>query len=150
MTYSASTIAKWFVAWAEAEAADVSNLKLQKLLYYAQGHHLALRDQPLFSDAIQAWSHGPVVPAIYREYKRFGSGDVHLDDDDGFRWEDVDGRTAQFLIRTWNTYGGYAAWRLRNMTHDEPPWRDAFRPNVNNVVIPQDALKAFFKTRSIA
>ena len=42
--YLALTIAKWFVAWAEANEAELSNLKLQKLLYYAQGYHLALRN----------------------------------------------------------------------------------------------------------
>ena len=39
--YPALTIAKWFIAWAEAEDEELSNLKLQKLLYYAQGHYLA-------------------------------------------------------------------------------------------------------------
>ncbi len=39
--YDALTIAKWFVAFAEANEADCSNLKLQKLLYFAQGHYLA-------------------------------------------------------------------------------------------------------------
>lgn len=46
--YSALTIAKWFVAWAEAEEDELSNLKLQKLLYYAQGHYLACYGRPLF------------------------------------------------------------------------------------------------------
>ncbi|MFD2419431.1 Panacea domain-containing protein [Amycolatopsis pigmentata] len=67
--YNASTVAKWFVAWAEADdEATLSNLKLQKLLYYAQGHYLALTGRPLFDDEIQAWSHGPVVPAVYRQW----------------------------------------------------------------------------------
>jgi len=35
--YPAKTVAKWFIAWAEAEGEELSNLKLQKLLYYAQG-----------------------------------------------------------------------------------------------------------------
>ena len=56
--YPAQTVAKWFIAWAEAEGEELSNLKLQKLLYYAQGHFLAERQGLLFSDQIQAWSHG--------------------------------------------------------------------------------------------
>jgi hypothetical protein len=50
--YAALTIARWFIAWAEAEGEELSNLKLQKLLYYAQGHHLAERHQPLFTEQI--------------------------------------------------------------------------------------------------
>ena len=76
--YSAELIARWFAAWAEAEDAEVSNLKLQKLLYYAQGHQLAERGTPLFDDEIQAWSHGPVVKDVYHRFKGFGSGNVVL------------------------------------------------------------------------
>lgn len=144
ISYSAYTIAKWFVAWAEAEDADLSNLKLQKLLYYAQGHHLAQHGAPLFVDDLQAWSHGPVVPSVYRQYKGFGSGDLRLDDADPFRFEQVDPATADFLVMIWNTYGGFAAWRLRNMTHDEPPWREHFRPDTTHIVIPKAAIKAHF------
>ena len=48
------------------------NLKLQKLVYYAQAWHLALRDVPLFEEDFEAWVHGPVIPALYQEYKKFG------------------------------------------------------------------------------
>ena len=55
--YSARTIAKWFLAWSEAEEAndDLSNLKLQKLLYYAQGHYLVV---PVTS----SWVNPPPTP----------------------------------------------------------------------------------------
>jgi uncharacterized phage-associated protein len=80
------TIAKWFIAWTgQVEEARLSNLKLQKLLYYAQGHYLATAGQPLFDDRIQAWSHGPVVPTVYHEYKKFGRDNIVLDDADDFR-----------------------------------------------------------------
>src|SRR5580693_2299753 len=71
--YPALTIAKWFIAWAEAEDEELSNLKLQKLLYYAQGHYLAESGRSLFTDQLQAWSHGPVVPQVYYEYKDNGN-----------------------------------------------------------------------------
>jgi uncharacterized phage-associated protein len=95
--YSALTIAKWFIAWAEAEEEELSNLKLQKLLYYAQGHHLARFGHALFEEPIQAWSHGPVVPGVYHEYKWAGAGPLTLPDDDPFRWDDVDPQTSEFL-----------------------------------------------------
>ncbi|MEE2058276.1 Panacea domain-containing protein [Rhodococcus artemisiae] len=120
-TYSASTIAKWFVAWADDEDA-LTNMKLQKLLYYAQGHHLARYGRPLFDDEIQAWSHGPVVPSVYRQFKRFGAAPLELRDEDAFSWDDVDSETADYLGQVWNSYGGFTAARLRNMSHDEGPW----------------------------
>ncbi|HUZ03805.1 MAG TPA: type II toxin-antitoxin system antitoxin SocA domain-containing protein, partial [Acidobacteriaceae bacterium] len=59
---SASDIAKYFIASFQKKNKAISNLKLQKLLYYAQAWHLALYGSPLFSDSIEAWVHGPVVP----------------------------------------------------------------------------------------
>ena len=55
--YSALTVAKWFLWYndkiLEEEDADlISNLKLQKLLYYAQGCYLALKNEPLFNEQI--------------------------------------------------------------------------------------------------
>lgn len=145
--YSALTIAKWFIAWAEAEGEELSNLKLQKLLYYAQGHHLAKRHTRLFSDQIQAWSHGPVVPDVYHEYKGCGSATIELPDDDPFTWDDVDTETAGLLSKVWNTYGGFSAGRLRNMTHLEPPWKAHFRPGERGIVIPEDEIEKYFSGR---
>ncbi len=142
--YDAMTIAKWFIAWAEAEDADLSNLKLQKLLYYAQGHHLGKTSEPLFQDQIKAWSHGPVVPKVYHEFKSFGSGDIRLPDDDPFDWPDVDPETTRFLISIWNTYGEYGAWRLRSMTHQEAPWRDHFEAEYTSPTIPIEELRRYF------
>lgn len=147
--YDAVTIAKWFVAWAEGEEeARLSNLKLQKLLYYAQGHHIAANGYPLFTDTLCAWSHGPVVPAVYRAFKSFGSNDIHLADDDPFAWTDVDEETTQFLIQVWQTYGVYAAWKLRNMTHDESPWLRHFQPGVRDLEIPLEDLREHFASRA--
>lgn len=142
--YEALTIAKWFVSWARSNDADLSNLKLQKLLYYAQGYHLAIARRALFGDAIQAWSHGPVVKDVYHQFKRFGSGDVELEPGDAFDWDHVDPETTQFLMDIWDKFGGIAAWRLRNMTHAEAPWREHFEEGSKNVEIPLDTLERHF------
>jgi uncharacterized phage-associated protein len=146
--YSATTIAKWFVDWANSDDAELTNLKLQKLLYYAQGHHFAMYGNPLFRDDIQAWSHGPVVPDVYHSFKHFGSGAISLAENDPFGWDDVDPETSQFLAKVWNTYGGVAAWKLRNMTHAEAPWLEHFAQGERHVVIPQDEIKAYFQFRA--
>ena len=68
--YSAQDVANWFLAKADYEAGDViTPLKLQKLLYYAQGWTLAILNKNLFEEDFQAWTHGPAIPSIYRKYK---------------------------------------------------------------------------------
>jgi len=78
--YSAFDIANYFLLKAqEAQEEDqelISNLKLQKLIYYAQGIHLASEGTPLFPDRIEAWTYGPVVPTLYHHYKTYGSSGI--------------------------------------------------------------------------
>ncbi len=145
--YPALTIAKWFIAWAEAEQEELSNLKLQKLLYYAQGYHLCERGAPLFSDQIQAWSHCPVVPQVYHQFKSSGNSSIELPPDDSFTWDEVDPVTSDLLSRVWNTYGGYSAGRLRNMTHEERPWKAHWREDERHTRIPVEEIEEYFTSR---
>lgn len=63
-------VAKYFLSLQGNDAGDaISNMKLQKLLYYAQGFALALLDKPLFDEDFEAWAHGPVLRCIYNKYK---------------------------------------------------------------------------------
>jgi uncharacterized phage-associated protein len=142
--YTAMDIAKWFTKWSDFNDADLTNMKLQKLLYYAQGHYLAFFEEPLFEDELEAWSHGPVVPSVYRAFKDNGSGDIPPTPD--FDLSSVDPDTTKFLQKIWNTYGGIAAWKLRDMTHSEDPWVSHFVDDEKNIVIPKDSLKRWFKS----
>jgi uncharacterized phage-associated protein len=142
--YSALAIGKWFVAYAETEEdADTSNMRVQKLLYYAQGHYLAKNGVPLFDEAIQAWSHGPVVPEVYHEFKKFRSNPVELDRSDSFTFSDIDEETTQFLLEVWTAYAQFSTWALRNMTHSEPPWKNTFNGG-HNVPISIEEISKYF------
>lgn len=143
--YRALDIAEWFLAWAEDADADISNLKLQKLLYYAQGHYLARFGRPLFSDEIQAWAHGPVIPDLYHSFKGYGRGPIDSAQvvRRGFSWDDYKD-VEQFLMDIWDRYGSLAAWTLREKTHRESPWRDAFEDGVRAKGIPQEGMRTYF------
>jgi uncharacterized phage-associated protein len=142
---TASDVAKYFLTLSEPEEGDqVSNLKLQKLVYYAQGFHLALYDAPLFRDDIQAWDHGPVVASLYHSYKEHGSGGIPVPSDFDASAA-LDEKERNLLDEVWNVYGQFSAWKLRNMTHEEPPWRDT--PKGRGSVIDREALRAYFKTQ---
>ena len=74
--YKAIDVARHIVNYTNEQGKTVSNLKLQKLLYFVQGFFLALLDRPCFSDEIEAWDFGPVVPVVYRNFKEFGSNSI--------------------------------------------------------------------------
>lgn len=142
-TYTADQIADYFLAKANAEVGDVlTNLKLQKLCYYAQGVALAVRDRALFEEPIEAWLHGPVVPPLYRRFKECGGASIPpIEDLDLDAYAEADRR---ILDDVYDFYGQYSAWRLRDMTHAEPPWQDAYARG-GNVTITHAALREHFR-----
>lgn len=130
------------------ESDPLTNLRIQKLLYYVQGWSLALRDRPAFEDRIEAWAHGPVVPSVYHDLKKFDRGFVvGLNGEDESTLSDED---KMFLGELWQTYQAYSASKLWQMTHAEAPWENARNgcpPGERSTnEITQDSLKAYFAT----
>jgi uncharacterized phage-associated protein len=143
-TYGVSDIARYFLAKSDADDGDlISNLKLQKLCYYAQGVGLIARGgAPLFNERIEAWLHGPVVPILYNEYRHYGrSAIAPVSDLDLSKYDAED---LMILDDVFDYYGQYSAWRLREMTHTEAPWKDAYAEAENTVITPS-VLANFFK-----
>jgi len=142
---SAKNIAEYFLTSVDEEAGDsLSNLKLQKLCYYSQGYHLAMFGSPLFPEAIEAWEHGPVVPSLYREYKQYKASAIPRPAD--FDPEQIDTEVRSLLDEVYSVYGQYSATKLRNMTHAEAPWRDAYA-KFPSCIITHEAMMDFFKTQ---
>ena len=141
---SAADVASYFLATQpEGAGESISNLKLQKLCYYAQGFHLAIFEKPLFGEGVNAWAHGPVVPELYRRYKQFGDGPIdvpgHVD------FSRYDEETKDLLDEVSEVYGQFSAWKLRTMTHDEPPWKQA-RKLGDGAEISHGSMADYFKT----
>ncbi len=141
-TITAQDVADYFLASVDEESGDnITNLKLQKLLYYAQGFHVAMRDgKPLFPESVLAWKHGPVVQQVYRAYR-------HL------RWQPIEPATTihtecyppevrEILEAVYSIYGQFTATKLETMTHGELPWRNT----LPNKVISLKLLRNYFST----
>jgi len=142
---SARQIADYFLTLVDSEAGDsLSNLKLQKLVYYAQGFSLALTGKPLFADEIQAWQHGPVVPALYHSLKQHGSEPVPPPEN-GINRDDYPEEVRELLDEVYAVYGQFSASKLRNMTHQELPWKEAMELSPS-VPILHSTMKEYFST----
>ncbi len=145
----ATNVAKYFLLLAESGQEDageaMTHLKLQKLLYYAQGFHLALNNgHGLFGDSLLAWKHGPVVNCVWNTYRDHKSNPIPAPGD--FVSESLTGDEKALLNDVWNTYGQFSAWKLRDMTHSEPPWKDAYKRGENSVISEQ-SLRDYFSTQ---
>lgn len=136
-------VARCFLYLDDANDGDgISNLKLQKLVYYAQGFHSAIFDKPLFSEDISAWTHGPVIEDLYHRYKHYGSNRIPAEQT--FNTDSLSKDEFELIEEVFEVFGQYSAWKLRNMTHEEAPWLEH---ESKAGIIPKQSITEYFKTR---
>ncbi len=152
--YPASIIAYAFVKRGIDERAPISQMKLQKMIYFAQGIHLAIHGRALIKDAIQAWKFGPVIPDVYHDYKLYGSSPIN-----DFKWtistkyflsdgilSELDATALETINMTWDALKDWNAIQLSNWTHLEgSPWQKLYKDGVSDITIPQQLMQEYFK-----
>lgn len=121
---TARKVADYILCFAHKHGDLVTNLKLQKLVYYAQAWFLAFYDETLFEGRLEAWVHGPVQPEVYQAFKNFG-------------WNPIttnvkcpkfsDNRIRPHLDEIMDIYGDLTAHHLERLVHQEEPWIRARR-----------------------
>ena len=116
----------------------MTNLKLQKLLYFIQGTMLSYMGEPLFDDDFVAWDFGPVVAKVYHEYKKFKERAIKQNDVKANVNEDKKEEVLFNII--FDEYNKYSAMELSNMTHKEGPYVNAKK----NEVIQKKMIQDFF------
>lgn len=143
MAYNVEDIAKLLLSWADYDNEPMSNMKLQKMLYYQQGFHLAYFGTPLFEDEVEAWMYGPVVPKIYYKYESFGKSPIPGEADFDI---DMDDETEYKLFwEVYSVYSQFTATGLMQKTHGEMPWSTTEVGKGN--VISKEKMRTFFKTK---
>ena len=111
--YDALTIAKWIINRVHPEP-----LKLQKLLYLAQGYSYAFHDRPLFYDELEGWVHGPVVRDVYNTFRHYQFNNIDID----FQIEELDSEAIEVLNYVIDNFSKYDAKYLENLSHRQEPW----------------------------
>jgi len=136
-----------FLLCESRERGDIlTNLKLQKLLYYAQAWHLALKDQSLFAEDFQAWVHGPVLCSQYQRFKVY-------------EWRPIleevllprlSSELKLYFKEIVDVFGCETATALELMTHNERPWKETRRgvasDQQSTAIIPKELMQEFYKS----
>lgn len=119
-------IAQYFIAKAYEDGREslMSNMKVQKLLYYSQCLNLALQDEPLFPDEIQAWRYGPVCPPAYQLFSKFEAEQLPIPTQQDWS-EKFSTEQRDLLEEVWLYFGEHHAYYLSGMMHLEFPWKKA-------------------------
>ena len=76
MSYNVLDVSRYIINYCNENYYLISNLKLQKILYFVQAFFLEAKNEECFREEIESWDFGPVVPEVYREYRKYG-GDAN-------------------------------------------------------------------------
>jgi uncharacterized phage-associated protein len=148
---TAMKVAEFFIWMCNQTGSYISNLKLQKILYYAQGWHLGLYGKPLFDAKFQAWIHGPAIPHVYGNFKSFGFQPIF---DKKIKKPEFNPDTESFLTEIAKVFFSYDAYELELATHREPPWLNARKglaadAPCKNIISDED-MRTFFASQKKA
>ena len=138
---NAITLSNYIINNFKKQGATITNLKLQKVLYYVQGYSLKVFGKPAFQEEIYCWPYGPVVPTSYYEYNRSGAhqleptgaGDVYLEPYQKTIFE-----------RVLNACMPIPSSVLVDMTHAEHPWKYT---GIGEI-ISKDNIASYFNTNN--
>lgn len=157
MSHDPRSIANHLLDQADIKGLEVTNLALNKILYFCHAWRLAQFKQPLLSTTFEAWDHGPVIPSVYHQFKRYKNAPITsraemIDLETG---EDVVARPSltseekEYLDRMLEFYGVRTGSTLRNMSHEVgAPW-DQVRQTAPEpgMVIPDRIIEEYFSYR---
>lgn len=123
----------------------ITNLKIQKLLYYSYVWYLVLNKKKLFQEEIEAWQFGPVIKSEYHRLKKYKNESIKRDaieNDLGM----IPKHIQEFLNTIWNSYGRYTSTALVEMAHEETPWLKAYsEKKEKNKKIKDESIINFYK-----
>lgn len=158
-TYPVRDVSHYIIVYSNKKDYGVSNLKLQKLLYFVQAFFLINDCPPCFDEKIEAWDFGPVVPEVYREYKRFGGMDIPTIDyyvkfdkkniwnTERIYYENIISNDDKEMIQAVvDKFAHCSATFLVNLTHNQDPWINAYVNGQRNEITKED-IKRYFEQK---
>lgn len=141
-------IVDYFIYVANDTGSYISNLKLQKLVYYAQAWHLGIHDTPLFDEDFEAWVHGRVIPSLFYKNEEFGAKPILKEvEQPKFKLE-----LEEFLEEITEVYFICDGYELELMATREDPWifarKGLERHEPSHAIISKHSMRIFYKERA--
>lgn len=144
--YSVFAISNWFIKHnAEVKGSfPMTIMRLMKLAYFSQAWSLALRDELLFYDKIEARKYGPVIPGLYDLYKIYGKEGIpktSIVDSE----KELDTVDECFLEKVYDRYAEIDTYSLSRLTHSRTgPWFTTINKKLSRVILPS-TIKDYYK-----
>ncbi|WP_297522995.1 type II toxin-antitoxin system antitoxin SocA domain-containing protein [uncultured Clostridium sp.] len=158
MGYKALDVARYIINYSDEKSITITNLKLQKLLYYIQAAFLVdKKESTCFDEDIINWEYGPVVAEVYNEFRAYGRDilpkqetytTIYFDeishnikmDEKVFDNSIIVAYDKDIIERIIHKYASLSAFELVQKTHKELPWKESIR----NSIIQNKKIKEYF------
>lgn len=140
--YSAIDVAQYLIRKCTLDGVPISNLQLQKILYYVQVYFLKKENRALFEDDIEAWALGPVVRDVYTRYCGYGSAEIYETDDPSIEFTEKEMEIMDSIVEEKRSI---KTWDLVNATHElGKPWDIVYKNGIGNKnVIPKAVIARY-------
>lgn len=139
--YSAHEIAAYVINWCHEHNIPITNLKLQKLLYFIQGENCRSRRCRLIKDDFYAWQLGPVIPDVYSEYAIYSSSMLPIQENTVDFTDEVVETINQILLK----YASKSAWTLVDISHSQGPWKHNYQMFGDKSLIPYKSIESYYE-----
>jgi uncharacterized phage-associated protein len=153
MPVSSTILANTILEIGFQKRVPVDPMKLQKLMFFAHGWHLAVVGSPLASEGFDAWQYGPVNRPVYHEFKRFGANPITEyakeqltpeAEPASYVMNKSNKKAYDIIYGVWEKYSAFTAMQLSEMTHEEgTPWAVARSQGMSG--IPDHVISKYFK-----
>lgn len=149
LPYDSRKVANRLIAIARQSDESMSITRLLKFAYLAHGWTLAIIENPLVNDYVQAWRYGPVIPSIYYAFRPYGAYNLNpIPLVKEVEQIEFDGVTDDLLVSVYDLYKHLADSQLSGLTHIKGgPWHKKHRSNERNIIIPNDMIAQHFKDK---
>lgn len=145
MRYSALEVSKYILSYCSKSGSPISNLQLQKILYFLQGEYYRRTFEPLFEEDICAWKFGPVVPEVYYEFCVYGGAAIV----NQYEYEvDIYDEDKVIINEIVDERKKVPVWKLVQETHENgTPWHKVFTTRGDRAMIPKTLISEYFSQR---
>lgn len=138
--FSAHNVAIYVINWCLDHNIQITNLKLQKLLYFVQGEYSKLKSTRLIADDFYAWQLGPVVPSVYTEYSIFSSFTLPAQKQN-VRFSNEETCVIDAILQK---YAYDTTWNLVELSHQQDPWKYQHEIFGDKALIPYESIADYF------
>lgn len=147
--YDVLDVSRYVINHSNKQGYFISNLKLQKLLYFIQVYFIIQSKKVCFKESIEAWDFGPVIPIAYREYKRYGCGHIpyisfYLVFDTNDIWNTshrmkydekiISTKDKKMINKVVDEFSKFSSVSLTELSQSQIPWIEAYKSNKNNEI----------------